>query len=162
MDMWSKDKIFNDSGVFLLGFQRDHQQWLLCGSQSQGPALLKQWLVSWQLKEQVEGGFVYKLGDHCRPPSLCCHGANAIERTGWCVSDPHLPQLLPPLVIISVWCLENPMERGAWQAAGHRVTKSQSWLKQLSTHALEPHTTLYCHFHGDSSTPLISPKLHQC
>ena len=30
-------------------------------------------------------------------------------------------------------CLENPMDRGAWQDAGHRVTKSQTWLKQLST-----------------------------
>ena len=30
-------------------------------------------------------------------------------------------------------CLENPMDRGAWQAADHSVTKSQSRLKQLST-----------------------------
>ena len=29
-------------------------------------------------------------------------------------------------------CLENPMDRGAWQATVHRVTKSQT---QLSTHA---------------------------
>ena len=29
-------------------------------------------------------------------------------------------------------CLENPMDRGAWQATVHRVTKSQTWLKQLS------------------------------
>ena len=32
-------------------------------------------------------------------------------------------------------CLENPMDRGAWQATVHRVTKSSSQLKQLSTHA---------------------------
>ena len=32
-------------------------------------------------------------------------------------------------------CLENPMDRGAWQAKVHGVTKSQTWLKQLSTHA---------------------------
>ena len=25
-------------------------------------------------------------------------------------------------------CLENPMNRGAWQATVHRVTKSQTWL----------------------------------
>ena len=30
--------------------------------------------------------------------------------------------------------LENPMDRGAWSAAVHGVTKSQT---QLSTHALE-------------------------
>ena len=29
-------------------------------------------------------------------------------------------------------CLENPMDRGAWQAAVHRVTKSQ---KKLGTHS---------------------------
>ena len=29
--------------------------------------------------------------------------------------------------------LENPMNRGAWQAAVHRVAKSQAQLKQLST-----------------------------
>ena len=32
-------------------------------------------------------------------------------------------------------CLENPMDRGAWQATVHRVTKSQTQLKQLSMHA---------------------------
>ena len=31
-------------------------------------------------------------------------------------------------------CLENSMDRGAWQATVHRVTKSWTWLKQLSTH----------------------------
>ena len=33
-------------------------------------------------------------------------------------------------------CLENPMDRGAWRAIAHRVTKSQTWLKRLSTHTL--------------------------
>ena len=32
-------------------------------------------------------------------------------------------------------CLENPMDRGAWWAAVHRVTKSWTRLMQLSTHA---------------------------
>ena len=31
-------------------------------------------------------------------------------------------------------CLRNPMDRGAWQATVHRVIKSQTWLKRLSTH----------------------------
>ena len=31
-------------------------------------------------------------------------------------------------------CLENPMDREAWQATVHRVTKSRIWLKWLSTH----------------------------
>ena len=30
-------------------------------------------------------------------------------------------------------CLENPLDRGAWQAAIHEVSKSQTWLKWLST-----------------------------
>ena len=32
-------------------------------------------------------------------------------------------------------CLENPMDRGAWQATVHGVTKSQTGLEGLSTHA---------------------------
>ena len=32
-------------------------------------------------------------------------------------------------------CLETPMDRGAWWATVHRVAKSQTWLKRLSTHA---------------------------
>ena len=31
-------------------------------------------------------------------------------------------------------CLENPMDRGAWQAMVHRVAKSQTQLKQFSMH----------------------------
>ena len=31
--------------------------------------------------------------------------------------------------------LENPMDRGAWRATVHKVTKSQTQLKQLSLHA---------------------------
>ena len=30
-------------------------------------------------------------------------------------------------------CLENPMDRAAWRARVHWVSKSQTWLKQLST-----------------------------
>ena len=33
-------------------------------------------------------------------------------------------------------CLENPMNRGAWWATVHRITKSLTRLKQISTHAL--------------------------
>ena len=32
-------------------------------------------------------------------------------------------------------CLENPMDRGAWWAIVHTVTKSQTQLKRLSMHA---------------------------
>ena len=31
-------------------------------------------------------------------------------------------------------CLENPMDRGAWWATVHRVTESQTPLKQLNMH----------------------------
>ena len=44
-------------------------------------------------------------------------------------------------------CLENPMDRGAWQATVHRVTKSQSQLKQRSMHAHYSQTS----FHLDYS-----------
>ena len=32
-------------------------------------------------------------------------------------------------------CLENPMDRGAWQATVHGVARSQTRLKRLSMHA---------------------------
>ena len=32
-------------------------------------------------------------------------------------------------------CLENPMDGGAWRATVHRVTKSQTRLRQLRMHA---------------------------
>ena len=32
-------------------------------------------------------------------------------------------------------CLENPMDRGAWQATVYRDAKSRTWPKRLSTHA---------------------------
>ena len=35
-------------------------------------------------------------------------------------------------------CLENPMDRGTWWGMVHRVTKSQTWLKQLSMHTCFP------------------------
>ena len=35
-------------------------------------------------------------------------------------------------------CLESPVDREAWQATGHGVTKSRTQLKQLSVHADQP------------------------
>ena len=32
-------------------------------------------------------------------------------------------------------CLENPVDRGAWRSAVHRVAQSQTRLKRLSMHA---------------------------
>ena len=31
-------------------------------------------------------------------------------------------------------CLENPMDRGAWQATFHRVANRQTWLRWLNMH----------------------------
>ena len=35
-------------------------------------------------------------------------------------------------------CLENPMDRGAWRAAVHRVARSQTRLQRLSTAQKKP------------------------
>ena len=35
----------------------------------------------------------------------------------------------------TILVLENPKDRRAWQAIVHRVAKSRTWLKQVSTHA---------------------------
>ena len=34
---------------------------------------------------------------------------------------------------LQYFCLANPKDKGAWLATVHRVAKSQTWLKQLST-----------------------------
>ena len=49
-------------------------------------------------------------------------------------------------------CLENPMERGAWQATVHRVTQSQMWLKRLSMYIQEGLNLIiaHCHVRGNS------------
>ena len=36
---------------------------------------------------------------------------------------------------LQYFCLENPLDRGAWRATVHRVTQSQTRLKRFSTHA---------------------------
>ena len=45
-------------------------------------------------------------------------------------------------------CLENPMDRGAWRATVHRISKSQVWLKQLNTHTYTVFYSIYVpHFY---------------
>ena len=39
-------------------------------------------------------------------------------------------------------CLENPMDRGAWQATVHRVTKNQTWLRDSAQHSTAQHLFL--------------------
>ena len=39
-------------------------------------------------------------------------------------------------------CLENPMDRGSWQATVHRVSKTWTWLKWLSQHTYIIHHML--------------------
>ena len=51
-------------------------------------------------------------------------------------------------------CLENPMDRGAWQATVHRVTKSQAGLSDCA------HTHTHTHKHAQSCTK--KPPRHIC
>ena len=44
-------------------------------------------------------------------------------------------------------CLENPMDKGDWQAIVHRVTESQTRLKRLSSQ-----TYTYTHTHTHTHT----------
>ena len=54
---------------------------------------------------------------------------------------------------LQYFCLENPMDRGAWWTTVHRVSKSQTWLKQPSTHT---HWALLL------STPLLLSIVEWC
>ena len=54
-------------------------------------------------------------------------------------------------------CLENPMDRGAWRATVHRVTRSWTRLKQLSTYAWVTNTnTLRGHMWETNSSTIPS------
>ena len=62
-------------------------------------------------------------------------------------------------------CLENPMDRGTWQAyslQSYRVAKSQTWLKQLSPHTGDFHMVSQQHKLGTSKLRLHIPLLSSC
>ena len=54
--------------------------------------------------------------------------ASSIPRSGRSLGGGHGNQL-------QYSCLENPTDRGAWRAIVHRVTKSRTRLKRVSSHA---------------------------
>ena len=55
--------------------------------------------------------------------------------------------------------LENPMDRGAWQATVHGVTKSQTWLNWLSTPThTHAHAHTHTHTHIEYNTALLQSK----
>ena len=59
-------------------------------------------------------------------------------------------------------CLENPMDRGAWQITVHGVTKSQTSLKQLSPHTGDFHMVSQQHKLGTSKLRLHIPLRSSC
>ena len=42
-------------------------------------------------------------------------------------------------------CLENPIDKGAWQATVHRVAKSRTQLKRLCMHSSKQVVKIYVH-----------------
>ena len=55
-------------------------------------------------------------------------------------------------------CLENPIDRGAWQAILHGV--ANSWTRTLlSTHRTHTHTRTHIHTRAQTHTPTVSPKV---
>ena len=52
-------------------------------------------------------------------------------------------------------CLENAMDKGAWQATVHRVAKNQTQLKQLPVHACCKMAAHQCNFHPDDLKYLL-------
>jgi len=57
-------------------------------------------------------------------------------------------------------CLENPMDRGAWRAAVHGVTKSQTRLSDSHTHTREGYS--FCIFHCLGSTVDVFHLVDSC
>ena len=58
-------------------------------------------------------------------------------------------------------CLENPMGRGAWRATIHRVAKSRTQLKQISTHILNENLVSYSHRDFSGSLPIMTFALQK-
>ena len=79
--------------------------------------------------------------------SLVCHRpwghkeSDTIDQLTWTVEDTGGEVLIPEALRspgegnnpLQYSCLENPMDRGTWRATVHRVAKSQTQLKWLST-----------------------------
>ena len=89
--------------------------WSLPGSSVHG--ILQARILEWvgDLRKNASGLLLPRIpAPQLHLPTLCCHG----EGNG----NP-----------FQYSCLENPLGRGAWWAADHGVTQSQSWLKQLSS-----------------------------
>ena len=57
-------------------------------------------------------------------------------------------------------CLENPTDRGAWRATDQGVTKSQTQVKQLSTHACRRKDSLNSLL--DNFMPHRIPRTEHC
>ena len=56
-------------------------------------------------------------------------------------------------------CLENPMDRGAWQATVHSVAKSRTQLKRLSMHACMFYIYIYSTGKKSESHSVMSDSL---
>ena len=67
-----------------------------------------------------------------------CLQCRRLEFSSWVGKIPWKSKWQPSLVFL----LENPMDRGAWQATVHRITKSRTWLSEQTTTTL----TNYCSY----------------
>ena len=59
-------------------------------------------------------------------------------------------------------CLENPMDRGAWWATVHGITKSQTWLKWLSLHVYKIEGQINCGEIQSFHIYLLNDKFVSC
>ena len=74
-------------------------------------------------------------GWHSGKESTCqCRRCKTPGFNVWVVTIPYVGGHGNPL---KYSCLENPMDRGAWRATVHRVSKSWTWMKPLSTQAMQ-------------------------
>ena len=77
-------------------------------------------ILAWRIPGTGDPGGLPSMGSH----RVGHHWRDlaAVSRSEWVHGNPH-----------EYPCLENPMDRGAWQAAVHGVAQSRTRLKQLST-----------------------------
>ena len=78
----------------------------------------------------VNMGFPDVIGS--KEPACQCRRLKTCRFSPWVEKTPWRRAWKPS----PVFCLENPLDRGAWWATVYGVSKSQTWLKWLNMHTL--------------------------
>ena len=112
----------NEEVIFSSSFKRHNQTWMKCCITQpipEGNRLLSRFLT-WKM--------AFPGGTSGKEPTCQCRRPKRRSFDTWVGKIPWRRAWNP----LQYSCRENPMNRGAWRATVHRVTKSWTWWNQLS------------------------------